>query len=168
LPEIGAATASAEGAEPESVWAFVQGLMAEVLQVRGFDVFSPFAEKHGSWEATFYRSEEHDANQILRFISLDFTEDRDSYVVEVWVLAESEPENRDRAKYYRRMVHQFTTQNQVKFFKKNQDVAADFRLNVTTALNKAADIVLGFQSEHLTATYPRFAPHDRSRSARNT
>jgi len=162
LPEIGAANLPPAGTQPESVWAFVQGVMAEVLQDRGFNLFSPFAEKHGSWEATFYKPAESDAHQILRFVSLDFTEDRDSYIVEAWVLAEKEAENRDRAKYYRRMVHQFTT---IKLF---QDVAADFRLNITTALNKAADVLLGFQSEHLTAVYPRFAPHNRSNAARNT
>jgi hypothetical protein len=154
LPEI---EAKALQPEPESLWDFFQKLAARTLESSDFHLFSPFGEKHGSWEAVFWRPAEKDAGKITRFISLDFTEEnQDLYAAEIWVAAQKEPEVRAEAKYFRRLVSQFTMQNQFEFFNRNKDVTPDVRQNISVALNKAAEIALGFQLEDLISTYPRF------------
>ena len=147
----------------ESLWACIEKLMENTIRDSGFSIFAPFGRKHGSWETTFSRSADHGEESehtdgIWRFISLALTEDKQSYIVEVWVLAEKEPNNREQAKYYRRMIRQFPTGDQVRFFKEHHDVTEDFRRTLTTSLKQAADIVLGCKDEDLIASYSRLIP----------
>jgi hypothetical protein len=159
LPEPGPAPQP----EPtfESLGDLVERLMADVLETyvseQRFSIFSPFAEKHGSWEVVFYQPVE-DPNAICRFIILNLTKESAHLSTEIWVVAENAPEKREHARYFRRLVRGFTTQDQFEFFDLCNDVTEDFRQTVTATLKEAREIVLSFKLDDLIATYPRLIP----------
>jgi hypothetical protein len=131
-------------------------LNKDVPEEKRFYLFASFAEKHGSWEAVYHRPGELDTkDKIWRFIFLDLTDDRGTWVVEVWILAEKDPEKRNQAEYYRRSVHESKAPDQAKFFDEHQDISREFEKTITVALKEAADLVLKLGPGDLTTKYSR-------------
>lgn len=116
------------------------------LVSQGFLLFSPFAERHGSWDITFHRPSEG----FDRTISIDFTSEFapgiEGYVsdwrVEVWIGAEQDQH------YMRRMVRQLTTNV--------EELDTDALINeFEKILKQSMKLLSGLKAEDLTARYPK-------------
>ncbi len=133
--------------EAPFAWTYIEGVMKEVLEPQGFSMFSPFTEKHGSWEATYYRPAREDKRGLSRFIALDFTNESapsingpNIYHVEACEIAEK------NECFFRRLVDQLTA-------KDDEFREQKFKEALTLLLDKAARNVLSLQEHQLNKRY---------------
>src|SRR5262249_1617473 len=142
---LGEGTGARMGPSPGLDAALLLKSVTTSLSSRGFELFSPLTERHGSWEITYHRVVEN----IDRTVSLAFTAEfppvvnsaEQPWLVEIWIGAEQ------TTRFFRRMVRQFS--------------AAGFQLNgeaflnqLMPALQQSIDQVSGLKTEDLLANYP--------------
>ena len=129
-------------------------IASNVLALRGFDIFSPLSERHGSWEITYHRL----VGSIHCTLSIDFTNEFPPEIedfarpwrVEVWVGAEKEDH------FFRRMVQQFTA----RAFELKSGIFHD---QFKQTLVRSVELVLQLKAPDLIAPYGkrRFEPGER-------
>jgi len=131
--------------EEEPDFSNLQACAATWLTPQGYELFSGFGNRHGSWEATFSRQH----GNITEFISLDLTSLSAppvgrplSYNVEVWIDAEQAD------KFCRRMVGQLSVTD-------DHLNAQDFLQKLSALLNTAASVGNNLTSADLDGTYSR-------------
>jgi len=128
------------------------------LSAQGFLLFSPFAERHGSWDITFHRA----SGDIDHTISIDFTSEFapgveghiSSWRVEIWIGAEQNQQ------FMRRMVRQLTANL--------EELDSKALLNeLEKILKQSIRLLSGLKAEDLTTRYPkrRHEPGERRISA---
>jgi hypothetical protein len=124
-------------------FAHFHGILSSVLEPRGFRVFSPFGNRHGSWEETFYKS---DDGGVYRYVSLDVTgataPPSVHYDVEVWIAAEYEH------RFARRMIRQLTA-------RENELYSSEFDKQLIGALQVASEICSMLTVDDLLDSYPQ-------------
>lgn len=115
------------------------------FHANGYESFSKFGNRHGSFETTFAKTED----DMLRYVSLDLTASSapavgqsTPYDLEVWIGGEKDE------RFSRRMIGQLSvTQEQLKSWELQQSIQALLKL--------AVDTVNRFRHSDLTAVYSR-------------
>ncbi len=146
----------------------IQDFIAQRLSEQNFNLFSPFAEKHGSWEATFSQP----SDEFVRFISVALTNEfapsiagPDLYTMEVWVGADSSAaqrpghsafEHEKRSAYLRHMVTQCKIPDDSFVHPENTGfLGPEFEAFLSQALVKAVEMARHIRSEDLVKAYSR-------------
>lgn len=129
---------------------------SSTLEGSQFLVFSPFAERHGSWEITYYQL----VQDIQRTVSIALANElspkinplMQTWRVEIWIGAEK------KERFVRRMTSHFSGEI-------SELNSEPFLTKFQAALKGSVDLVLSLQLQDLVGQYsmPRLEPGSRRR-----
>jgi hypothetical protein len=117
--------------------------LTSYIEPTGFSLFSDFAERHGSWEITFDRTD-----AMHRYVTIDFTSSGlkqfrgQRYDVEVWIGAELGDS------FARRMVGQFTSWD-------DQFQSQEFEARLRETVQRAISETLAIREDNLVEHYKK-------------